>query len=184
MRKIGVFNFVTINGFYKGLHEEINWHKHGEEEAEFSAESMSVGGTLLFGRVTFEMMASFWPTPMAMEQFPIVAEGMTKAEKIVFSTTLKKSDWDNTKIVKDNMIEELKKMKQMPGKDMTVLGSGSIVTQLADHGLIDEYQIMIDPVAIGEGIPLFKGLQCKLELTLTKTKVFKSGVVLLCYRPS
>lgn len=184
MRKLLAFNFITLNGFYKGPNEDINWHRHGKEENEFAANNMkSDGATLLFGRVTYEMMASYWPTSMALENDAAVAKGMNKAEKIVFSRTLKKVSWNNTSLVKGDMVEEVKKMKQMPGKDMVVLGSGSIVTQLTDAGLIDEYQLMIDPVALGKGTPIFKNLKHPLDLKLISTKNFKSGVVLLCYQP-
>ena len=183
MRKVRVFNFVTLNGYFKGPNEDIGWHRHGREENEYGAENLKSGGTLLFGRVTYEMMASYWPTAIAIKNDPIVAEGMNKAEKIVFSRTLKKVEWENTRLIKDNIGDEIRKMKQMPGKDMTLLGSGSIVTQFAQQGLIDEYQIMVDPVALGDGTPLFKGIQNKLDLKLIKTRTFKSGVVLLCYQP-
>jgi dihydrofolate reductase len=183
MRKIIVFNFVTLNGFYKGPKRDISWHSYGTEENEYAAENLKSGSTLLFGRVTYEMMASYWPTPIAIKNDPIVAEGMNNADKIVFSKKLKKIEWNNTRLVKSNLVKEIKKMKQMPGKDMTLLGSGSILTQLAEHGLIDEYQIMIDPIVIGNGTPLFKDIKNKLDLKLTMTRTFKSGVVLLCYRP-
>ena len=183
MRKVTVFNFVTLDGCFEGQKGDISWHRHGEEESEYSTENLKSGNTLLFGRVTYEMMASFWPTPMAIENFPIVAEGMNKAEKIVFSRTLKKVEWNNTRLVKDNIVEEIKKMKQTPGKDMTLLGSGSVLTQFAEQGLIDEYQIMVDPVVIGDGTPIFKDIKNKLDLKLTGTRTFASGVVLLCYQP-
>jgi len=86
-------------------------------------------------------------------------------------------------VVKDNIVEEIKKMKEMPGKDMTLLGSGSILTQFAEQGLIDQYQIMVDPVVIGDGSPIFKDIKHKLDLKLTMTRTFNSGVVLLCYQP-
>lgn len=186
MGKVTAFNFVTLNGFFKGPKEDISWHKHGAEENEYSAESLKSGNTLLFGRVTYELLASFWPSA-AIENFPnvspVIAAGMNKADKIVFSRTLKKAEWNNTKVVKNNMVEEIKKMKQMPGKDMTLLGSGSVLTQLAEHGLIDEYQVMVDPVVIGKGTPMFKDIKRKLDLKLTATRTFKSGVVLLSYQP-
>ena len=180
MGKLGAFNFVTLNGYFKGPKEDISWHKHGAEESEYAAEGSKSGSTLLFGRVTYEMMASYWPTPDAFKNMPDVAAGMNSSDKIVFSRTLKNAGWSNTRLVKDKMVEEVKKLKKA-GKDMTLLGSGSIITQLAEHGLIDEYQIMVDPIALGEGTPLFKGIQHRLDLKLTNTKIFKSGVVLLCY---
>ncbi len=183
MRKVRVFNFVTLNGYFEGPNRDISWHKHGAEENEYAVEMLNSGDTLLFGRVTYEMMASYWPTPDAIKNVPIVAEGMNNADKIVFSRTLKKVEWNNTRLVKDNIEEEIKKMKQMPGKDMTLLGSGTILTQFAEQGLIDEYQIMVDPVVIGDGTPIFKDIKHKLDLKLTMTRTFKSGVVLLCYQP-
>lgn len=182
MRKLNVFNFVTLNGFYKGPQEDISWHRHGGDENEVATEGLSSDSIILLGRVTYEMMASYWPTPEALRDNPEVAKGMNASDKIVFSKTLKKASWNNTKIVKGDIVEEARKMKQTAGKDMIVLGSGSIVTQFADHGLIDEYLIMIDPVALGQGTPIFNGLSRKLDLTLTNSKTFKSGVVFLTYK--
>lgn len=183
MRKVIVFNFVTLNGYFKGPKGDISWHKHDAEENEYAVEMLKSGNTLLFGRVTYELMVSYWPTPNAIENDPIIAEGMNNADKIVFSRTLKKVEWNNTRLVKDNIEEEIGKMKQMPGKDMTLLGSGSILTQFAEQGLIDEYQIMVDPVVLGDGTPIFKGIKHQLDLKLTSTRTFRSGVVLLCYQP-
>lgn len=183
MRKLTTFQFISLNGFYKGVKEDISWHRHGSEENEYSADSLQPGNILLFGRVTYEMMAGWWPSPIAMEQDPIVAKGMNDAEKIVFSRTLEKTTWTNSRLVKENIVEEIKRLKQLPGKDMTLLGSGSILTQFAAHRLIDSYQVMIDPVAIGNGTSLFGNLEQPLDLELTSAKTFKSGTVLLEYRP-
>jgi dihydrofolate reductase len=183
MGRLSVFNFVTLNGFFEGPKGDISWHRHGAEENAYAVDGLKSGSTLLFGRVTYEMMAGYWPTPLAMKNDPVVAEGMNNAEKIVFSRTLKKVEWSNTRLVKDNIAEEVKKLKQEPGKNMTVLGSGSIVTQLAQLGLIDEYQIMVDPVLLGDGTPIFKGIKQTLNLKLTATKTFRSGVILLSYEP-
>lgn len=182
MGKLTVFNFITLNGFYKGDNEDISWHQHGGEEAEYSEESLQSESTLLFGRVTYQMMESFWSTPIAAEAFPKVAQGMNQAEKIVFSTTLKKVKWNNSRLVKGNLIDEIKKLKK--GKKLTLLGSGTILTQLAEVNLVDEYQLMIDPVVIGVGTPAFKNIKHNLSLKLKATRAFKSGVVLLTYHPS
>ncbi len=183
MGKLGMFNFLTLNGYYEGPHRDISWHRHGAEENEFAAASLNSGSILLFGRVTYEMMASYWPTPLAIKSDPVVAEGMNKAEKIVFSRTLARAEWANTRVVRNNIGDAVERLKMESVKDLTILGSGSIVTQLAGLGLIDEFQFMIDPVALGAGTSLFNGLQHKLDLALTKTRIFKSGVVLLCYEP-
>jgi dihydrofolate reductase len=186
MRRVTVFNFVTLNGYYKGPNGDISWHRHGggEDEAAFAKEGAGGGNTLLFGRVTYEMMARVWPSPDAIKNMPEVAEGMNKADKVVFSMTLRKAEWNNTRLVKGDLVEEVQKMKQQAGKDMTILGSGSIITQLAEAGLIDEYQFMVDPLALGGGTPLFQGMRRVLDLELTGTRAFKSGRLLLNYRPT
>src|SRR5436190_12490392 len=182
MSKLTIFDFITLNGFYKGVDGDISWHRHGQEEGEFSAENFSGGErTLLFGRVTYEMMVSFWPTADAKNQFPDVAQGMNSSEKIVFSRTLKNATWHNTRIVNNDPVREVKKLKAMPGKELVVLGSGSILTQLANENLIDEYQLMVDPVILAKGTGIFSGITKKLDLTLTKTRTFHSGVILLSY---
>ena len=184
MGKLRAFTFVTLNGYFEGPKRDIAWHRHGEEESAYSAESLESGDTLLFGRVTYELMASYWPTPMAIQNDPVVAEGMNNADKIVFSRTLKKVAWNNTRLVKSGIEKEVKKLKQMPGKNMTLLGSGSILARFAEQDLIDEFQIMVDPVALGDGTPLFKNIKHRLNLKLTGTRAFRSGAVLLCYQPA
>ena len=181
MRKISAFNFLTLNGYFKGENEDISWHRHGNEEAEYSAQSIKKDNILLFGRKTYQMMESFWPTALANEQNPVVAKGMNKAEKIVFSTTLKNAGWNNTRIIHENMVQVLSSLKQTPGKDMTILGSGNIITQLTDAALIDEYLLMIDPVAIPRGTSIFDNLQKSLQLQLSESRTFNSGVILLTY---
>lgn len=183
MGKLIAYNFTTLNGYFKGPDDDISWHRHDEEENGFAADNLEAKATLLFGRVTYEMMAGFWPTPMAIESMPEVAKGMNESEKIVFSTTLESTGWENTTLIKTDLVEAVRKLKAIPGKVMTILGSGSIIAQLAEARLIDEYQFMIDPVAIGEGTPSFQGLTSKLDLKLIDHRIFKSGVVLLTYEP-
>jgi len=185
MRRLVMFNFMTLNGFIEGAKGDISWNKNSDPEKDaYAMEGIGAGGTLLFGRVTYEMMASYWPTPVALEQNHAMAEGMNRADKVVFSKTLTKADWSNTRLIRGDLIQEVKNMKQSSGSSMCVLGSGSIVTQLAERGLIDTYQFMIDPVAIGDGTPAFKGLKRPLNLKLISSRVFKSGVVVLNYEPA
>jgi len=183
MKRINSYTFITLNGFFKGLNEDISWHRHEGPESEHAVEGLGGGGMLLFGRKTYEMMSSFWPTPAAMNSMPEIAKGMNSAEKIVFSKTIKEAKWNNTKIISDNIVEEVRKLKESGSKDMTILGSGSILSLFADNGLIDEYQFMIDPVVIGEGSSVLKNITKKLDLKLTKSKVYKSGVILAIYEP-
>jgi dihydrofolate reductase len=184
MGKLHVFNFLTLNGFYKGANDDISWHHHEvrEEENNFAAEGANSGSALLFGRITYEMMAGYWQTKDALKNNKSVAEGMNKSEKFVFSKTLKKADWHNTTIINGNIISETKKLKQNYNT-LTILGSGSIITQLAEAELIDEYQFMIDPMAIGEGTPVFKHIKKELLFKLVKSRIFESGTVLLTYAP-
>lgn len=184
MGKITAFNFISLDGYYEASPGDISWHQHDAEGNKFSEEMLAANNTLLFGRVTYELMVSYWPTPYALENDPIVAAGMNKAEKIVFSQTLKETSWNNTSLMKHNILEEIKSLKQKDGKNMAILGSGSIITQFAQAGLIDEYQLLIDPIAIGGGTSIFRGIKNKLPLKLKKTKVFKNGSVLLCYEPA
>ena len=182
MNKLTSFTFITLNGLYKGLSEDISWHPHGGEAAQFVNDASGADNILLFGRKTYEMMASFWPTPMAAELMPIVAENMNKSQKIVCSNTLKKADWKNTNILQGDIIAQLKQLKQSSKKNITVLGSGNLLMQLAEAGLVDEYSIMLDPVALGKGSSLFEGLKNNLELKLVSSRVFeKDGIVLLNY---
>ena len=183
MRKLTVFNFISLNGYFKGANGDISW-AHSRPESDYGAEMLKAGNTLLFGRVTYEMMVQFWPTPEAMKSSPEIAEGMNKAEKIVFSRTLDKVEWSNARLMKDNIVEEIKKMKQTPGNNMTLLGSGSIVSQFADAGLIDEFQILVHPVALPEGTPILKDIKNTLELKLTNSRIFDSGNLLLVYQPA
>jgi len=186
MGKIVVFNSVSLDGYFTDANSDMSFAHNGNPDSEwdaFVAGNARGGGMLLFGRITYEMMASFWPTPSAAESMPVVAERMNNLPKVVFSRTLDKASWNNTKLVKGGMAAEIRKIKKEPGKDMAILGSGGIVSQLAQEGLIDEYQIVVKPVVLGKGRTMFDGIKEKLPLKLTKTRTFGNGNVLLCYEP-
>ncbi len=182
MPKLGVFNLVTLDGYFAGENGDISWHNADAEFQKTAEQQSNSGNTLLFGRVTYELMAGYWTTPQALKEDPIVAKGMNSSSKIVFSRTLKKAEWSNTRLAKGNLVAEVRALKAQPGKDLTILGSGSLVAQLAEAGLIDHYQLMVNPVVLGKGKGLFDGLKTKLSLKLTKTQAFKSGNVLLTYQ--
>jgi dihydrofolate reductase len=174
---------VSLDGFFVDATGDMSWaHKQDPEWNEFAASNASGGdGALLFGRVTYVMMASFWPTPAAKETFPAVAEGMRRMPKVVFSRTLPEASWTNTRLVKGDPAAEVRKMKSESGPDMTILGSGSIVSQLAEAGLIDEYQIVVNPIVLGKGRTLFETVDRKIGLKLVKTRAFGNGNVVLTY---
>jgi dihydrofolate reductase len=183
MKKIVVFNMVTVDGYLEGLHQEIDWHNVDEEFNEFATDQLNSADGLLFGRVTYEMMASYWPTASAIKNDPIVAGQMNLLPKIVFSKTLEKAEWKNTRLIKENIAEEVTNLKQQPGKDMLIFGSATLASSLTNLGLIDEYRIMVNPVVLGGGHPLFRGLNGRLHLKLSKIRTFDSGNVLLYYQP-
>lgn len=183
MRRLSVFNLVTLDGYFAGPGGDISWHQVDEEFQELANAASNSGNTLLFGRVTYELMAGYWPTPEAIRTDPIVAAGMNKAEKIVFSRTLEEAEWNNTRLVRSDMIAEVSGLKRGGGQDLTILGSGSIVSQLAQEGLIDEYQILLNPVVIGKGKTMFEGLKDRFLLRLIKTRVFGNGNIMLHYEP-
>jgi dihydrofolate reductase len=183
MRKIIVFENVTIDGFMAGPNGELDWAIHDDEVTQSSKEGRESTDMFLFGRVTYDMMASFWPTPAGKSANPVFAEVLNNTPKIVFSTTLKKADWQNAEVFKELNKDELLKLKQRPGKNMMIFGSGTIVNQLTNLGLIDEYQLMVNPIVLGKGKPLFKDTTDKVNLKLVKAKTFNSGIVLLQYQP-
>ncbi len=184
MRRLVVFNHVSLDGYFVDASGDMSWvHKQDAEWTAFTAENATGGGALVFGRITYDMMAGFWPTPQAMQTMPIVAERMNQMPKVVFSRTLADPAWKNTTVVKDNIVAEMGRMKTKSGPSMTILGSGSIVSQFAQEGLIDEYQIVVNPIVLGQGRTLFDGIQKRLLLKLTKSRTFANGNILLSYRP-
>ena len=186
MRRLTVFNNVTLDGYFTDMNGDMSWAHEREQDPEwkaFVAGNASGGGELLFGRVTYELMASYWPTPAAIKNDPVVAAGMNNLPKVVFSRTLDKPSWNNTKLVKSGLVEEVRKMKNEAGEDMVILGSGSIVSQLSEHGLIDEYQMVVNPIVLGKGRTMFEGMSKRLPMKRTRTRTFENGNVLLCYQP-
>ncbi|MEO7086023.1 MAG: dihydrofolate reductase family protein [Gemmatimonadaceae bacterium] len=187
MPTLSVFNTVSLDGYFVSSTGDMSWAHAGSDDKEwndFVSGNASGDGTLIFGRVTYDMMSSYWPTPMAMQNSPEVAKGMKALSKVVFSRTLKSASWSNTTLVKDDMIESMRAMKSGSGNPMTILGSGSVVSQFADAGLIDEYQLVIKPIALGAGRTMFDGLATPLHLRLRTSRQFANGNVLLCYEPN
>jgi len=175
-----------LDGYFTDKNGDMSWaHKQSDPEwDEFVEGNASGGGVLVFGRITYEMMKGFWPTPAALQHFPVVAERMNNLPKVVFSRTLAQADWKNTTLIKGNLAAEIRKMKEAPGEDMAIMGSGSIVSQLAQEGLIDEFQLVLNPIALGQGRTMFEGIKEKQAMKRTKTRAFGNGNVLLCYEPA
>jgi dihydrofolate reductase len=185
MRKMVVFNNVTLDGYYTGLDGDMSWaHKFDPEWTEFTNENAKGGAAVLaFGRKTYDMMAGYWPTPMAMQNMPAVAEAMNKQPKLVFSRTMNEAKWNNTRLIKGDLATEARKIKSEPGDDIVIMGSGNLISQLAQAKLVDEYQIALTPVVIGKGKSMFEAVD-KTNLKLKKTRTFGNGTVMLWYQPA
>ncbi len=184
MRRVLFFMMVSLDGYYEGKDRQIDWHNVDEEFNDFAIQQLNEVDTLLFGRVTYDMMASYWPTPQARADDPVVAEKMNSTPKIVFSHTLRDAKWENTRLVKGDLAAEVTRLKAQPGKDMIIFGSSDLAVSFLEHGLLDECRIMINPVVLGQGKSLFTGIHDRLKLKLLKSRTFHSGNVLLYYQPA
>ena len=160
MRKLTVFNSVSLDGYFSDSHGDMSWaHRQDAEWGAFVSGNASGGGLLVFGRVTYDLMAGYWPTAAALQGNPVVAEQMNNLPKIVFSRTLDRASWNNTKLIKGDIVAATRQLKREPGPDMVILGSGSIVSQLTDARLIDEYQVVLCAAVLGGGRTMFEGVK-------------------------
>jgi dihydrofolate reductase len=185
MRTLSVFEMVSLDGYFTDANSDMSWaHKNDPEWNQFVAGNAQGEGELLFGRRTYEMMASWWPTPQAMQSMPAVAEGMNSLPKVVFSKTLDTVSWSNTTLVKDELIGAVRRMKQQAGGPLVILGSGSIVSQLAQAGLIDEFQIALNPIVLGKGRTIFETVDRRLALKLISSRAFANGNLFMRYEPA
>ena len=186
MRKLLVSEMVTLDGFFEGPNREIDWHMVDGDFNDFAIQQLNSVDLLIFGRVTYQLMVDYWPSPAATTDDPIVADKMNTLPKVVFSNTLKSAPWgrwNNARLATNSLADEISTLKQQPGKDMVIFGSGTLVAALTQLGLIDEYRIFVNPVILGSGKPLFGGIDASCKLKLASTNPFKSGVVQLNYSP-
>ncbi len=182
-----MFNNVSLDGYFTDAGGDMSFAKPqgpDPEHAEFVSRNAGRGGTLVFGRVTYQMMASFWPTEAACQMMPDVASAMNENPKIVFSRTLKSAAWNNTTLLGGDPAAEIARLKAEDGPDMVVLGSGRIAAQLMQAGLFDQIQLMVIPVVLGAGRTLFEGVTARPRLALKEARAFQSGNVLLRYGPN
>ena len=185
MGTITSFTIMSLDGYFAGPNGEIDWFKQNDEEDRlFSEESSQSSGTLIFGHTTYEMMSRYWPTPEAIKSHPVTAGVLNSVPKIVFSKTMEPVKdgpvWKNVSVVRAINPDEIMNLKEQV--DIGILGSGSIVRQFANLGLIDEYSLLVVPVVLGDGKYLFKGFR-KMDLELTGSRIFKNGKIFLKYRP-
>jgi dihydrofolate reductase len=190
MRKIIVTMWMTLDGFIAGPNGEMDWigALYDEAMGNYEYELVSAADTLLLGRVTYQSFAGAWPhvpeNPNAQKGEVEYARRLNAMRKIVFSKSLSHAEWNNSTLLKEVVPEEISAMKQEPGSDMVIYGSASIVQALTNLGLIDEYQLLVHPIVLGSGKPLFKGIEHKVNLKLVNTRTHPSGVVILYYQPA
>ena len=180
MRRLFSFNMITLDGLFEGQDHNIGWHNVDAEFNEFAIAQLNEIGTLLFGRITYQMMASYWPTSEAVKNDPVVADLMNRLPKIVVSKTMAIAEWNNTSLIKDQIASEILKLKKQSGQDLAIFGSANLISTLMRMDLIDEHRVMVNPVILGTGTPLFQPKD-KFNLRLLRTRAFGNGNVLLCY---
>ncbi len=184
VRKLFIFDFITLDGFFEGINQDLSWHNIEAEFQQFAIEQLNTIDLLLFGRVTYEMMAAYWTAEHAKTTDPIVVGKMNSTAKIVYSKTLQKAEWSNSVLVNEVVLSDILKLKTQNGKSIAILGSSDLSLSFIKYDLIDEYRLMINPVALGGGKRLFEGINNKLNLKLKITRAFKSGNVLFYYEPA
>lgn len=178
MRRLIVSNVMSLDGFFESTDKKLDWFVPDEDFFAYAREMLRSVDGILFGRTTYEHMAGYWPFAERDE----IADKMNNLPKVVFSRTLDKVEWNHSRLVKENAAEEVSKLKRQTGKNLVILGSATLASSLLQLGLIDEYRVIISPILLGKGNPLFKGITEKINLKLQKTKLLSSGVIMLYYQ--
>ncbi|HEX7003004.1 MAG TPA: dihydrofolate reductase family protein [Trueperaceae bacterium] len=181
MRKLIMWNLMTLDGFFEGPDHDLGFHEFawGEEMEQFSIVQLRSAGALLFGRRTYELMASYWPT--INDESAEIANRMNSLPKIVVSRTMERVQWNNTRLIRENAVGEIERLKREPGKDIYLFGSADLAAGLMP--LFDEFRIGVAPLLLGEGTPLFKSSAERTELQLVDTRPLETGAVILSYHP-
>jgi len=185
MKKIIAVEWLSIDGYFSDANNGTDWFVSDEETWKYLLKIFAAFDTIVLGQVTYEMFATYWPKPHPSDPSPKELIGfMNNSRKVVFSKSMKKAEWNNSVVKKDIVPEEIHKMKQAPGKDIIIFGSGSIVSALTKLELIDEYQFLINPVFLGNGKTIFKSEEAKAKLTFLDAKKFECGNIMLRYEAS
>jgi dihydrofolate reductase len=195
-RQIVMFNRVTADGYFAGSDGNLDWVVPEPELDKAASDSLPGADTILFGRRTYELFEAFWPHALddsatapdphrpgrRTQQIRAMAVWIHEATKLVFSRTRRDVTWKNSRLLHEFDPREIEAMKGQPGKDMMIFGSGSIVSQLTEHGLIDEYYFVVNPILLGSGRSLLTGVSTSSRLSLVEAKEYRSGNVALRYR--
>jgi dihydrofolate reductase len=186
MRKLIYFMHSSLDGFVARPNGEMNWIAIDDEMFDFVATMTAQADTALYGRVTYQMMEAYWPTaadqPDASKHDKEHSVWYMNVSKVVLSKTLNEADLKNTKVISDNLFENISKIKQQAGKNILIFGSPRASHSLLNIGLVDEFWIFLNPILIGEGLPLFKDVPGIIKLVLLETRTFASGVIALHYK--
>lgn len=179
MRRVIASNLMSIDGFFEGPRHEIDWFSVEKEFLAYARSLLSSVDTILFGRATWEHMAAYWPTAPA----DLVANKMNSLHKIVFSNTLTSAAWAHSTIARGDAAAVVARLKSLPGADMVILGSGALASSLLQACLVDQYRVIVNPVILGSGNPLFQNICPRIRMKLTGVRRFSTGVVILSYQP-
>lgn len=187
MSKLIVSMMTSVDGFIEGPNRELDWPVESPDFNAYCDDMLDHTDTMLFGRVSYEMMVKYWP---AAETNPKddwerqFAPKMNARPKIVVSRSLDRAEWSNTRVVKGNLMGEVQALKQRATQDCFVFGGAGIISSLRQLGLIDEYRVIVHPIVLGSGTPLFTDVEARLPLRPMRSQTFDSGVVTLYYRPA
>src|SRR5271165_3028130 len=191
MRKLIWFTTISLDGYFEAPNHDISWHNVDDEFNSFAVKMLRDEDTILFGRRTYQLFEDYWPRaandPSISKENLEIASLINNMKKIVYSKTLEKieegENWKNVTLLREVKPEEIIELKRQPGKNLSV-GGNDLGVSFAQMGLVDEFWVMVNPIVIGTGNSLFKGMKDRLNLRLLETRVFKSGNVLLCYEPA
>ena len=185
MKKVISFMHISLDGFVAGPNGEMDWIKIDQELFDHVGKRVSQSDSALYGRVTYQLMESYWPTaadkPNATKHDIDHSKWYKKAHKVVISKTMKDSVLPNTTIISDNLADSINEIKQQPGNEILLFGSPTATHSLLQHNLIDGYWLFVNPIIIGQGIPLFVDIKDITKLKLLNTRQFTSGVTELNY---
>lgn len=186
MRRVVLDTIMSLDGYFTDSKNEIEWFQFEEGDMKWSHDILTTAGTLVFGRTTYLEFSKIWPKMDAISAGwdPYIVDSLNKLPKTIFSTTLKKGEWGPSTIVKTDPAKEVSRLKKGTGKDILIIGSGSIVNSLLRAGLVDQFYLRVQPIILGSGKSLFKDMLTQLPLTLVEAKTFKSGVQALHYTPT
>ena len=181
MRKVIFQMSISVDGYIEGPGRELDWHIGDDEFNAYAVETLKATDVFIMGRKTYELMAGYWPTEPDSDP---VKEYMNGRPKLVFSRTLKRADWQNSRLAKGSIADEVARLKEHPGDGLLWVGGSDLAASFLEQGLLDELRIIMEPILLGAGKTVFDAIKKRYPLKLLSTKSFKSGNVILTYEPA